>query len=371
MRRNGVARQALTRVKRIGFLGVAAALPLLGASAALPAGASSSSFSTPPAQIDRIASDVALAPGDVISVGMVLQATGPHNRAATLYLVNGQASIGLACTRNGPAAVILTIPLWQGPLAFPANYGGTNGGWFPTNQWSNRQTYQTATSLPDWCHGGPVYVTRNGETYAGALGSPDNTSDTFNIQLHTAVAAAAGGTANTNCGSASQNPSGGGGSGIKACNFNGNGSATGLTPERYSPPAPPPPPAPTTSATAAPTGSSGPPPSSGNVPIPVVFSPTLGQPPAPAGATATLVPVAVISPAPAPSTPATTAAPSASATPVPPVVINPVGPTAPAQLITAITTSWIPLAAVAGLLFIVIMAVLFTSRHRHRADPPA
>lgn len=352
----------MTRVKRIGA--AVAVLTLLWAGALLvptTAGAGSSSFRTAPSNVDHIAANHALAPGDVISVGVIIQAHGRTNRAATLYVVDGQAALGFACRSNGAAQVILTIPLWSGPFAFPANYGATGDGWYPTGRLSNRASYQAATTIPDLCRGGPVYLTNNAETYAGSLGSPDDTADTFSLEFHTAIAPG------TNCGSAAQNPTDSHGNGIAACNFNQNGSASAVTPARYSPPPPPPPP----TAAPTPSGSSTPPPSSGNVPIPVVFEPVASQPPRPAGSVATLVPVPVLPGSPASSPAPGTAPPSPSSTPVPPVVFNPLAPSAPAQLITAITATWIPIAGVAALLLAVIMAVLFTSRRRHRTGPKA
>ena len=360
----------MTRVKRSRILAAAAALPLLWTAGALvppAAAASSSSFSTPPSNVDHVGTDHALAPGDVISIGLILQVSGGHNQAATLYLVNGRASIAFACARDGAEQGTLAIPLWGGPFHFPADYGGTNGGWYPTNELSNNNTYQTATSIPNWCEGGPLYLAHDAEAYSGSLGSPDDTSDTFHLQFHTAIAGAAGGSGSVNCGNKNQNPSDSHGEGSMACDFNQNGDASGVTPARYTPPTPPPAPtpAPTASATASPT------PPSGNVPIPVVFLPSATPPPAPSRGGSGSAPPTSAPGTPGATAPAAPAGPSASSTPIPPVVINPSGPTAPAELITAITASWIPIAGVAGLLFVVVMAVLFTSRRRHRADPPS
>src|SRR5579864_7629491 len=82
--------QAVTTVTRLRRSGHALALALAGgACCMLPATAAAggSSFTTKPANIDQVASNTGVAPGDVVSVGFVLAVHGGSNKAATLYVL--------------------------------------------------------------------------------------------------------------------------------------------------------------------------------------------------------------------------------------------------------------------------------------------
>ncbi|MBV8195508.1 MAG: hypothetical protein JOY80_08260 [Candidatus Dormibacteraeota bacterium] len=307
--------------------------------------------------IDHVGGGTGISPGDVISVGMVFQEKGAHN-AATLYALNTVASIAYSCSSQGGSATIGTqnIPIPSGPYDIPANYNA-NGGWYPSNQWSYNQTYDAVATVPDWCNGGPLYVTNNGETYSGSLGSPDNTSNQFQVQLHTAIPATQPNTGNINCGNPSQNPTQNNGQGQQGCNFNQNGSADNVTAEQYSPPSSP------QNNGGQPTGG----PTSGN-----------GPPSTPSGTTPAggIAPARVSggagtgssggSAAPGLGIPPGSGSPTPAASPVPPAVGSPSGLGSAAQLITAVTAGWVPLALLIALLAIVITAVLIAGRRRRR-----
>lgn len=334
-----------------------------GTGALLPVSASTatSTFQTHASKVDGIDGHHAGHPGDWVSVGLAVSEDGPK-QAATLYLVDAFATIGFACAPDAPGATTtFSVPLSTAPVHFPANWN-QSGGWYPTNQWSRHESYQTGVTLPSsLCAGGPVYVAGNGETYQGELESPDNTTGVFHIQLHTAIPAIPDHGSNVNCASASDNPTQPNGQGTPACNFGQNGDVSHLTPSPYV-------------ATPAPTsggsGATGGTPSGGGgsgstlVPIPVIG--------APAGTASRGVPVFSFSPiggshggGPPSTTPTPGAGPSSpSPSSIPPVVFNPITPTGPPQLLTAIGTGWIPAAVVVGVVFVVIMAVLMSSRRR-------